>query len=355
VSLINQMLKDIDKRQGELAGMDAAPSVRAASMSAPTSRLKPLLGVLLIVVLLAVFHWRDRLPFVAGVAQKNTPQPQISLPAEPSPAAVAAPSPVAAPVPSSKDVSAFVATTVLPNTSLSLAGTKAAPQKTERQSSGSANKDSRPSQTGPVKKTQSGSQRSRVLTQEAAKLVQESRLQQAEGLLVESLQLDSNNHEARLLLARLQVRLDKTASARVLLNQGLKLAPEHHLMRMTLAHLELVGGNLDTAVQVLQAAESSARDNPDYQALLAALLQRQNRHQDAMSHYLAALRLSPENVNWLVGLGMSLEAQGLNTAAMESYERAIDIGGLSPNLDKTAKDRLAQLRTGRSRSTTSVR
>ena len=61
-----------------------------------------------------------------------------------------------------------------------------------------------------------------------------------------------------------------------------------------------------------------------------------------MQHYVTALRQQPDASNWLVGLGVSLQAQGNNQGAAEAFQRALDLG-LPASLSQFTRERLQQL------------
>ena len=88
--------------------------------------------------------------------------------------------------------------------------------------------------------------------------------------------------------------------------------------------------------------DTAAGDNAAYHALLATALQQQSRHAEAVQHYVTALRQQPDSSNWLVGLGVSLQAQGNTQGAAEAYQRALDLG-LPASLSQFARDRLQQV------------
>ena len=195
-----------------------------------------------------------------------------------------------------------------------------------------------------VSKILSPNQQSDNLFRQARALMQQGRVDEARSQLESALQASPQNHQARQLLGQLLLDIRLLDEAERLLTEGLLAAPRHQGMLITLAHTQLQKDNPDLAINTLLREESSARANADYQALLAAMLQRRNRHPEAMEHYLNAVRLSPNNANWLVGLGISLQAQNITVGATEAFERALELGTLSPALIEAAKQRLAQLK-----------
>jgi MSHA biogenesis protein MshN len=132
--------------------------------------------------------------------------------------------------------------------------------------------------------------------------------------------------------------------ATALLREGLKLTPEHSGFSMTLARLQLDTGDTSAAMATLEQGLQAAGDEPQYNAFYAVLLQRAQRHEDAVRHYLVALRSDPMMPTWLVGIGISLQAQGKNADAAEAFGRARDGGQLTPQLGQFVEQRLNQLK-----------
>lgn len=90
--------------------------------------------------------------------------------------------------------------------------------------------------------------------------------------------------------------------------EGQRLLPEQSNFTLTLARLQVESGDVGGAIRLLEADHSSARDEPQFHAFLAALLLRVERYDDAVQHYLVALRSDPANASWLVGVGLHWRA-----------------------------------------------
>jgi MSHA biogenesis protein MshN len=106
-----------------------------------------------------------------------------------------------------------------------------------------------------------------------------------------------------------------------------------------LARLQVDRGDLDAGVQTLTRSAEYASGSAEYAAFLAGLLQRQQRHAEAVEQFLRALRLRPNTGVWLLGAGVSLEALGRNADAKEAFRRARESGNLPPNLQSFADQR----------------
>jgi MSHA biogenesis protein MshN len=112
---------------------------------------------------------------------------------------------------------------------------------------------------------------------------------------------------------------------------------------MMLARLQVERGAVAEATATLEKALPYANSQADYQAFLAALLQRQNRNDEAIAHYQIALQLAPNNGIWLMGYGISLQAMQRNADAKVTFQRALDTQTLSPDLRAFVQQKLKGL------------
>jgi MSHA biogenesis protein MshN len=113
---------------------------------------------------------------------------------------------------------------------------------------------------------------------------------------------------------------------------------------MALARLQVEAGNRQGGLLTLEQGLKYAASDAQYRGFYATLLQRDGRHAEAVDHYLAALHDEPGNTSWLVGIGISLQAQDRFADAREAFERAKLVGQLSPELSEFVDQRLKQLK-----------
>lgn len=187
-------------------------------------------------------------------------------------------------------------------------------------------------------------QRSDNLYRQAVSMLQQGRVAEAQGVLEQAVGVNPANHDARQLLVGVLVDGRRNAEAMALLQSGLEVAPEQSGFSMALARLQVESGDRAGALRTVEQGLASAGDEAEYHAFMAALLQRDGRHDDAIPHYLTALRSNPAMPTWLLGIGVSLQAQGKPGDAAEAYRRARATGQLPPELDQFAEKRLEQLR-----------
>jgi MSHA biogenesis protein MshN len=127
------------------------------------------------------------------------------------------------------------------------------------------------------------------------------------------------------------------------LQDGLRSNVRQPGFAMALARLQVERGDVGAGIETLQKSAAAAGANADYLAFLAALLQRQERHAEAVEHYHAALSLAPTAAVWQMGLGISLQALNRTAEAQDAFRRARSGSGLNPELQAFVDDRLRQL------------
>ena len=158
-----------------------------------------------------------------------------------------------------------------------------------------------------------------------------------------ALRLDARHDEARQALVALLLEGKRGADAESVLQEGLKNKPEHTGFAMLLARLQVERGAVGQAAATLEKTLPYADRQADYQAFFAALLQRQDRHGEAITHYRIALQLAPDNGVWLMGYGISLQATQHNDDARDAFRRALESKTLNSELQKFVQQRLREL------------
>lgn len=177
----------------------------------------------------------------------------------------------------------------------------------------------------------------------ATALLHQSRLAEAEDGFRTALGAHPAYHGARQALVGLLLEARKYGEAERVLQEGLALAPAQLGFAMTLARLQVDRSEVAQAVATLRKGLEHAQGGADYLAFLAALLQRQGRHEEAIEQFQAALRTRPAAGVWWLGLGISLQAVNRGADAQEAYSRARASGSLSPELAAFAEQRIKQL------------
>ena len=99
-----------------------------------------------------------------------------------------------------------------------------------------------------------------------------------------------------------------------------------------LARMELAQGQVAEALERLIRLEPLLAGQADLWAVRGNAAQRLGRHAESASAYQAALRLRPDEPRWMLGLAVSLAADGQTAAAAQWAERAREAAPVSPEL-----------------------
>lgn len=201
--------------------------------------------------------------------------------------------------------------------------------------------------TGASIKTVSQAQQSDNHYRQSLTLLQQGRVAEAQDMMRKALETNPRNLKARQALVGLLVEGRHHDEAMALLQEGVKLTPEQSGLCMALARLQVEVGDGKGASNTLEQGLQYAGEDAEYHAFYAALMQREDRHDEAVAHYLTALKSNPAMPSWLVGIGISWQAQGKLADAGEAYQRAKDTGQLTPQVSQFVEQRLIQVRQAR--------
>lgn len=182
---------------------------------------------------------------------------------------------------------------------------------------------------------------------QALSLLQLGRAPEAQELLAKALSFNPSNHDARQTSVGVLVDLKRNNEAIECLKVALQLEPQQIGFSQMLARLLIENNQRADAMAVLIKALPYAHEDAQYHAFLAALLQRDEKHKEAIDHYLIALKHGNQ-ANWLVGLGISLQAEGHMQEAHDIYVKAQNTAsqnaGLIADLAQFVDQRIKQIR-----------
>jgi MSHA biogenesis protein MshN len=170
-------------------------------------------------------------------------------------------------------------------------------------------------------------------------VLHQGRATEAQSAFEAAVQIDPAHHSARQALAGVLIDAGQPAEAMRKLEEGLQISPAQFGFAMMLARLQVDRGELDAGVQTLSRSAEYAGGSAEYAAFHAGLLQRQQKHTEAVELFIRALRQRPNTGVWLLGMGISLEALSRNADAKESFRRARESGNLPPDLQAFADQR----------------
>jgi MSHA biogenesis protein MshN len=187
------------------------------------------------------------------------------------------------------------------------------------------------------------SERAEIAFRRGAAQLQEGRANAAESDFRDALKQDPSHTGARQALLGLLLDSQRNNEAEQLLRKALDINPRQPRIAMVLARLEVERGELTGAINTMVGALPYVQSDPDFHAFLAALLQREGRHREAVDYYRTALRSVPGNGVWLMGLGISLRAANQSAEARDTFQRAIESKQLTPDLQEFVERQLREL------------
>jgi len=352
VSLINKVLQDLDKRNSAAPAAAASPHVRAVRASGSGHewfwRVLGLL-VLLSVGWVAWVAWQIQprslatdLALSAGAAaQKKTPKPaaaSVALASVPAPVAAPAEKPAATPAPQA------AAPAVAPPPELFKLALAIDTPIAERRAP--VTRKAAPTVvTSPVrvsKHERGPAEEAEAQFHRGVALLNQGRISEAEQNFTAALLRNPAHEASRQALIALRIERREYGEAQQLLEQGLVLNPEQAQFAMVLARIHVERQDYPAAARVLTLSGEAARNNPDYQLVRGAVMQRLGRHDEAVEALQAATRLPNAPATGLVALGISLEASGRKTEALAAYKRSLEMA-LAPETRSYALGRVRLL------------
>jgi MSHA biogenesis protein MshN len=387
MSLINKMLRDLDKRHASQGGAAAPAGGLSHHMHAVPAR-----------TLASDFFWRTMamlmlfaVAWVAWLVWQLTPHPvvtelvyQSSRAKTSAPAVAASSRPDSAPAPQSAppqpaptlpagsaSAGSAAAQAPLPQRSekinvdmlrLATELTTPIPQRSPRTSSSRSGSNApigaaktvsaqralggeAAAAPGKIDRRSNTSSRNRAESEfrRAVNLVNQGRIAEGMDGFRRALEIDPGHEAARQTLVALLIEAKRMDEAARTLQQGLALDTENTGFAMLLARIMVERNDISTALFVLQRHAAPPDRNPDFHAFAGALYQRLDRHKEAIEQYQAALRLAPSAGVWWLGLGISLQTVGRLKDAQEAFTRAKSAGNLAPDLLSFVDQRLRQL------------
>ncbi|MFQ2518920.1 tetratricopeptide repeat protein [Aeromonas caviae] len=376
MSVINQMLKDLDKRQQEAEG--------AAVYVAPVRQQGwwMLVLTLLCTLALGILGWRTwifwqqsqraSLPAAQVEALRTVPvaAPSAPLAVVATTQAVSSAAPVAkVPAASAESTAARVAPSAaeqVPADEAVLAdegnpeealGDETIPSDEElqpdlyaelaaEQSAEEAPAPAAPRKPGILKIETvelSDAELATLAERKATTAMAKGRMQEAQDGYYEVLAHDPHNQGAREQLAGLLYGAGRLTEAAQVLEEGLRLDPAQADLRLLLARVAISGGDRQKALDWLTGYQPDIASNLDYYATWAGLAQELGQPVQASEMYVRLLRQQPDQGRWWLGLGVAEDGQGHRQRALDAYRNAQLHGNLGEASTQWLEQRIGQL------------
>jgi len=398
MSLINQVLQDLEKRHASESALESLPPYVRAVPGRPRSPVRTYLAAAILMAVLiatAFFIYSVRRAPENDVPQSvskpiavplpapvSAPTPPVVPPVAQAPAQAAAFNPVSrvsdelslvAPLSARKKEPATAGGSVKPGVASSRAQVAAVPLPQAEKPQAPANEtaakaeaatgaatvvperaatpaalpsiaaQSSPGAIDKQMREVAPAERAEIAFRRGAAHLQEGRAHAAELDFHDALKQDPSHVGARQALLGLLLDSGRNNEAEQLLRKALDINPRQPRISMVLARLEVERGEVAGAINTMVGALPYVQSDPEFHAFLAALLQREGRHREAVDYYRAALRGVPGNGVWMMGLGISLRAANQSAEARDVFQRAIESKQLSPDLQGFVERQLREL------------
>lgn len=149
--------------------------------------------------------------------------------------------------------------------------------------------------------------------------------------------------DVRVSLAALLIENKQTLKAESLINEGLILSPDYIPLIKLKAHILTAQGKMKEALLLLQREQPLITDYPDYHAFIAALYSQEDNYQLAANIYKKLVKIDPHQGSWWFGLGVSLDKMGNNKDAVFAYTKAATEGNINTKALSFLQSRLQVL------------
>lgn len=355
VSLINKMLQDLDRRQALGAGADSGVARPAAANAQHREWFWRTVTVLLMVgvgwVLWTAYQLLPRplvtpLAFFAAEEARARPKPpaiKIEVPAKPPapPIVVAAPviaeAPRAATPPAAEPLKLAqeIETPVRAPVPAAKAPREARAKPVAAAPATKPSVDKRDHARTPNDTAETHFRR-------AALFLNHGRVAEAEDQLKAALKADPSHAAARQAYVALLLERQRVDAARRVLEDGLAVDPGQPAFALTLARIHTAQRDYRAAIEVLDRA-GTHEQNPEFQAMRGAVLQRLARDPEAIEAFQAAIRGGAQPAATWVNLAISLETLGRKAEAVAAYRKALTAGPLAAEAREYAQARARAL------------
>jgi len=335
VSVINQMLNDIEHRENQ-QHEQAAHKLDYLQVKEPKTSRGWLLGLALLLALIGGGWWllpQSSQPSPVAITQQALPSVPAVIIAQPEvvksdtaqlPAAVIvkakAPTIVPVPIIETKSVVASIV-----ETTVALAP-KRAPSSLSIK---------------PVKLT--ALEVAQLKYQQGLKQQDLGKITAAQQSWIQALQVKPNLHNARESLAASYYGANQITDALATLEQGILSFPTHQSFSVMTAQILYKQQRPKLALVKLNSPYSRHDSSDESLALAGSIAQSLALWPQAQQNYQVLHQRQPHHPKWLIGLAISLDGQGKAVSARDKYQQFLRLPDLDQALSSYADERIIQL------------
>jgi MSHA biogenesis protein MshN len=347
VSLINTMLRDLDRRHALPDSASADPSVRVVPR-ATRSDLFWIVLALAAVIGLGWLSWvvyqvqPQTLATPLALSRPVVPTAAVSAPpaAPPPPKAEAAPAP---PPPELFKLAEAIETPVAPPPARKQLPrpAKLPPDQAIALPGGAAKAAA--VQVSKRERPLSDAEEAEMRFQKGVERLNQGRASAAAQEFTAALAIEPSHEAARQALIAVRLEQSDLDAAEQLLNEGLTRSPANAQFATVLARIRVERGDYDGAVALLLRTNDAGVTDAEHQLLLGTVLQRLGRDQEAIVAFENSARLAEPAPPVWVAMGMSYENVGRRGDAVRAYRQSI-AAGANPAMRSYAESRIVALK-----------
>lgn len=181
-----------------------------------------------------------------------------------------------------------------------------------------------------------------VQIQRAVDQEQKGRLSEALGILRQVLSTSPQSEDARQLLAAYLFESKQEQEAVAVLQSGIKQFPGQIGLFKSLAKWQMARSQSEAVLQTLKPAANLFIQDAEVQWMLAMAYQQTGQHAATLPHFERAITLRPGHAPWIVAYAISLQAAGQPAQALQQLQQAYNLP-LSDRLSEFVGQRIRQL------------
>lgn len=182
---------------------------------------------------------------------------------------------------------------------------------------------------------------------EGRALIQQQRYRDGAQFLNQAIQIEHSSAQSWQELVRVWVQAGEILFAMDVATRGCEAYPDDIGLRVYRARLIVESGDYDSALTVLQTGlVPQVEVSSDYYALLASVLQQKSRFSEAGEQYALLTTSYPQRGDWWIGRAICADQIGSSKQAMAYYQQAITCRNLNSQLKQFALQQLTRLGKG---------
>ena len=182
-----------------------------------------------------------------------------------------------------------------------------------------------------------------IAVQEALRLISNGNTEEANETLEQFIASNRYAHQSRETYAKLLMSRGSLEEANTLINAGIALTPNHSGFKKVKARLLMRVGEIGEAVNLLMSRAPDMAQDSEYYDLLASAQLMSRDFSGAVISYRGLVQHDQTQGKWWFGFAAAHDQLGNSEEASQAYSQAIQYSNLSANLRRRSQERLGAL------------